>query len=69
VCWLSRQSASCTLFAFFIAFNPVEALLPSLVSCTAPPSRKGLVIGVYNRSQSIVVVAAFIRPPRKGEAH
>lgn len=40
------------LFAFFIAFNLLEALLPSLVSRTAPASRKGLALGVYNTAQS-----------------
>jgi predicted MFS family arabinose efflux permease len=89
------------LFVFFIAFNLLEALLPSLVSRTAPPSRKGLAIGVYNTAQSLglfaggavsgvaaqyagsagvflvcvaiglswLVVAAFIQPPMKREAH
>ena len=45
------------LFAFFIAFNLLEALLPSLVSRTAPPSRKGFAIGVYNTAQSIGLFA------------
>jgi MFS family permease len=40
------------LFAFFIAFNLLEALLPSLVSRTAPQARKGFAIGVYNTAQS-----------------
>ena len=89
------------LFAFFVAFNLLEALLPSLVSRTAPPSRKGLAMGVYNTAQSMglfaggaagrlaaeyggsaavfltcvaiglawLVVAAFIQPPPKREAH
>ena len=45
------------LFAFFVAFNLLEALLPSLVSRTAPPSRKGLALGVYNTAQSIGLFA------------
>jgi MFS family permease len=40
------------LFLFFAAFNLMEALLPSLVSRTAPPARKGLALGVYNTAQS-----------------
>ena len=45
------------LFVFFIAFNLLEALLPSLVSRTAPPSRKGLAMGVYNTAQSLGLFA------------
>ncbi|MDR3734301.1 MAG: MFS transporter [Acidobacteriaceae bacterium] len=45
------------LFAFFIAFNLLEALLPSLVSRTAPQARKGLAIGVYNTAQSVGIFA------------
>lgn len=41
------------LFLFFVAFNLMEALLPSLVSRTAPPSRKGLALGIYNTGQSL----------------
>jgi predicted MFS family arabinose efflux permease len=40
------------LFLFFVAFNLLEALLPSLVSRTAPAARKGLALGVYNTAQS-----------------
>jgi MFS family permease len=45
------------LAGFFIAFNLLEALLPSLVSRTAPPSRKGLAIGIYNTAQSLGLFA------------
>lgn len=45
------------LFAFFIAFNLLEALLPSLVSRTAPQVRKGLAMGVYNTAQSLGLFA------------
>ena len=45
------------LFAFFIAFNLLEALLPSLVSRTAPPVRKGFAMGVYNTAQSLGLFA------------
>ncbi len=36
---------------FFVAFNLLEALLPSLVSKTAPPDAKGTAMGVYSTSQ------------------
>ena len=45
------------LFFFFLAFNLMEALLPSLVSRTAPPSRKGLAMGFYNTGQSLGLFA------------
>lgn len=45
------------LFFFFVSFNVMEALLPSLVSRTAPQSRKGLALGVYNTAQSLGLFA------------
>lgn len=45
------------LFFFFVAFNVMEALLPSLVSRTAPPNRKGLALGIYNTGQSLGMFA------------
>ena len=41
------------LVLFFIAFNVLEATLPSLVSRTAPPSAKGAALGVYNTTQAL----------------
>lgn len=41
------------LVLFFIAFNVLEATLPSLVSRTAPPSAKGAALGVYNTTQAM----------------
>jgi MFS family permease len=41
------------LFVFFIAFNLLEASLPSLVSRIAPPAAKGAALGVFNTAQSI----------------
>jgi MFS family permease len=41
------------LLAYFIAFNVLEATLPSLISKIAPVGSKGTAIGVYNTSQSI----------------
>lgn len=46
-----------SLFFFFVAFNVMEALIPSLVSRTAPPARKGLALGVYNTAQSLGLFA------------
>lgn len=45
------------LVGFFIAFNILEALQPSLVSRAAPPEYKGLALGFYNTSQSLGVFA------------
>lgn len=45
------------LFVFFVGFNLMEALLPSLVSRFAPPARKGLAMGVYNTAQSLGLFA------------
>lgn len=39
------------LWLFFIAFNLLEATLPSLVSKTAPADGKGTAMGVYSTSQ------------------
>ena len=41
------------LTVFFVAFNILEATLPSLVSRTAHPSAKGAALGVYNTTQAI----------------
>jgi len=41
------------LFAFFAAFNVLEALLPSLVSRIAPAHARGTAIGVYNTTQTL----------------
>ncbi len=41
------------LLVFFFGFNILEASLPSLVSKSAPPSARGLALGVYNTTQSI----------------
>ncbi|MBS5491269.1 MAG: MFS transporter [Sutterella wadsworthensis] len=38
---------------FFIAFNILEATLPGLISRVAPPSDKGLALGIYNTTQSL----------------
>ena len=41
--------------AFFVAFNVLEALLPSLVSRLAPTEARGVAIGVYNTAQTLGV--------------
>ncbi|MDH5593444.1 MAG: MFS transporter, partial [Gammaproteobacteria bacterium] len=40
-----------TIFVFFLAFNLLEATLPSLVSKIAPPDKKGSAMGMYSSSQ------------------
>jgi MFS family permease len=40
------------LLLFFVAFNILEALQPSLISRMAPPAAKGAALGVYNTTQS-----------------
>ena len=41
------------LTAYFIAFNTLEATLPSLISKIAPVGAKGTAMGVYNTAQSL----------------
>lgn len=41
------------LFVYFLGFNILEAVQPSLVSKLAPGDRKGAATGVYNTTQSI----------------
>jgi len=41
------------LFAFFVAFNILEACQPSLVSRIAPAAAKGTALGVYNTLQAL----------------
>jgi MFS family permease len=45
------------LFAFFTAFNILEASQPSLVSRMAPPASKGAALGVYNTLQSLGIAS------------
>lgn len=40
-----------SLLLFFTAFSVLEAFLPSLVSKTAPPAKKGTALGIYSCSQ------------------
>jgi MFS family permease len=41
------------LVLFFVGFNIMEALQPSLISRLAPPGAKGAALGVYNTTQSL----------------
>lgn len=41
------------LLSFFVAFNILEAMLPSLISRVAPPRAKGAALGVYNTTQAL----------------
>lgn len=45
------------LAMYFIGFNLLEATLPSWVSRVAPPSQRGLALGVYNTSQALGLFA------------
>ena len=42
-----------SLTLYFVAFNILEATLPSIISKIAPAAAKGTAMGVYNTSQSI----------------
>ncbi len=41
------------LLLFFVAFNILEAVQPSLISRIAPPYAKGAALGIYNTTQSL----------------
>jgi predicted MFS family arabinose efflux permease len=52
--WVFAHSlllSALNLLLFFTAFSLLEAFLPSLVSKTAPPARKGTALGIYSFSQ------------------
>ena len=48
---LNFQLFLVTLTIFFIAFNSIEALLPSLLSRTADSEKRGLAMGIFSTSQ------------------
>ncbi len=49
------------LFFYFLAFNLLEATLPSLISKMAPAASKGTAIGVHNTAQSLgIFIGAVI---------
>jgi predicted MFS family arabinose efflux permease len=41
------------LLSFFVAFNILEAMLPSMISRIAPARAKGAALGVYNTTQAL----------------
>jgi MFS family permease len=43
------------MLVFFVAFNVLEAMLPSLVSRIAPAQGRGMALGVYNTTQTLGV--------------
>jgi predicted MFS family arabinose efflux permease len=52
--WLnSLAGITLILLGFFVAFNILEAMLPSLISRIAPASARGTAIGVYNTTQAL----------------
>jgi len=53
VCYTNFHMSVALLLAFFVAFNVLEATLPSLVSRSAPPDSRGTALGVYNTTQSL----------------
>ena len=53
VCYTNFYMAVVLLLAFFVAFNILEASLPSLVSRVASPSSRGAALGVYNTTQAL----------------
>jgi len=59
--WLdSLVGVTLLLAAFFLAFNILEASLPSLVSRIAPASARGTAIGVYNTTQALGLAAGGV---------
>jgi MFS family permease len=55
ILWLEGTSFAMVvtgLLSFFVAFNILEAMLPSLVSRVAPARAKGAALGVYNTTQA-----------------
>lgn len=57
VCYTDFRMLVVLLLAFFVAFNILEASLPSLVSRVASPSSRGTALGVYNTTQALGLFA------------
>jgi MFS family permease len=53
----SLGSVSVLLLVFFISFNMLEALMPSLVSRLAPAEGRGIAMGIYSTTQALGVFA------------
>jgi MFS family permease len=50
-------SMSVLLLIFFISFNMLEALMPSLLSRLAPVARRGMAMGVFSTTQALGIFA------------
>ena len=57
VCYTDFHMVVALLLAFFVAFNVLEASLPSLVSRFAPAGSRGTALGVYNTTQALGLFA------------
>jgi MFS family permease len=57
VCLSDFPYAVALLLAFFVAFNILEASLPSFVSRFAPAASRGTALGVYNTTQALGLFA------------
>jgi MFS family permease len=57
VCFTNFPMLVALLLAFFVAFNILEASLPSLVSRVARPESRGTALGVYNTTQALGLFA------------
>ncbi len=58
--WLFAKNlfiSSVSLLLFLTAFTLLEAFLPSLISKSAPPSRKGTALGIFSSSQFLGIFA------------
>jgi MFS family permease len=55
-----KQSIMLILLMYFIAFNFLEASLPSLITRLSPTNSKGLILGAYNTSQSLGIFVGGI---------
>ena len=53
--WLGQNATALFLWLllFFVAFNILEAVQPSLISRIAPAHAKGAALGIYNTTQSL----------------
>jgi predicted MFS family arabinose efflux permease len=54
---ITRTGCFIALSGFFAAFNVMEAILPSLVTKTAPANAKGAATGLYSSSQFLGIFA------------
>jgi MFS family permease len=59
----SLIGVACFVIIYFIGFNLLEAMFPSMISRVAPPSTKGTALGVYSTFQ---FMGAFLGGPVAG---